>query len=198
VPGTRLPPVIDLRWRFWVMGNLVRRLFGAIATATAVLAAAGCTAATAHPAASVAPLPPDPQTASALLKIAAAFNHDYDTGDYGPVYARWDARSQAIITRADLPQAAQGLPQRPADAVADRKCQPGRPARDVAGALRDQRPVADRLLVLPPPSVGVRPGTQQPRRGQAVPDVPEPVRQGCRLRALTTRGRGNGRRRRAG
>jgi hypothetical protein len=29
------------------------------------------------------------------------FNHDYDTGDYGPVYMRWDARSQAIITRAD-------------------------------------------------------------------------------------------------
>ena len=29
------------------------------------------------------------------------FNHDYDTGDYGPVYTRWDARSQAIITRAD-------------------------------------------------------------------------------------------------
>ena len=24
-----------------------------------------------------------------------------DTGDYGPVYTRWDARSQAIITRAD-------------------------------------------------------------------------------------------------
>jgi hypothetical protein len=32
-----------------------------------------------------APLPPDPRTASALLKIATAFNHDYDTGDYGPV-----------------------------------------------------------------------------------------------------------------
>jgi hypothetical protein len=44
---------------------------------------------------------PDSHTASALLKIAAAFNHDYDTGDYGPVYARWDARSQAVITRAD-------------------------------------------------------------------------------------------------
>jgi stearoyl-CoA desaturase (delta-9 desaturase) len=27
--------------------------------------------------------------------------HDYDTGDYGPVYARWDSRSQAIIARAD-------------------------------------------------------------------------------------------------
>ena len=55
----------------------------------------------AHPAASAAPLAPDPHTASALLKIATTFNHDYDTGDYGPVYARWDTRSQAIITRAD-------------------------------------------------------------------------------------------------
>jgi hypothetical protein len=53
-----------------------------------------------HTAASPAPLPPDPRTAPALLKIAARFNHEYDSGDYGPVYARWDARSQAIITRA--------------------------------------------------------------------------------------------------
>jgi hypothetical protein len=83
------------------MENLVRRLFVAIAAAAAVLLAAGCTAGATHPAASAAPLPPDPHTASALLKIAAAFNHDYDTGDYGPVYTRWDARSQAIITRAD-------------------------------------------------------------------------------------------------
>src|SRR5205823_4268494 len=35
------------------------------------------------------------------LGIAAAVNHDYDSGDYGPVYGRWDARSQAIIGRAD-------------------------------------------------------------------------------------------------
>src|SRR2546430_5452908 len=66
-----------------------------------VLFAAGCAAGMTHPAASPAPLPPDPHTAAALLKIAAAFNHEYDTGDYGPVYTRWDARSQAIITRAD-------------------------------------------------------------------------------------------------
>jgi hypothetical protein len=39
-----------------------------------------------------------------LLTIATAFNHDYDTGDYAPVYARWDARSQAIISEADYVQ----------------------------------------------------------------------------------------------
>ena len=76
------------------------RVLIAITVAAMVLFVAGCTAGTAHPAASPALLPPDPHTASALLKIATAFNHDYDSGDYGPVYARWDARSQAIITRA--------------------------------------------------------------------------------------------------
>ena len=77
------------------------RVLIAITAAAIVLFAAGCTAGSAHPAASPAPLLPDPHTASALFKIAAAFNHDYDTGDYAPVCARWDARSQAIITRAD-------------------------------------------------------------------------------------------------
>ena len=69
--------------------------------AAATLFAAGCTASSSHLAASPASSPPDPHTASALLKIATAFNHDYDTGNYGPVYMRWDPRSQAIITRAD-------------------------------------------------------------------------------------------------
>jgi hypothetical protein len=53
------------------------------------------------PALPAASLPSDPHTSSALLKIATAFNHDYDIGDYGPVYARWYARSQAIISRAE-------------------------------------------------------------------------------------------------
>ena len=77
------------------------RLLVAAAVAAVALFAAGCTASGSHPAASSASLPPDPHTAAALLKIAAVFNHDYDTGDYAPVYTRWDARSQAIITRAD-------------------------------------------------------------------------------------------------
>ena len=76
----------------------MKRLFIAAAVAALVLLAAGCTD---HPAVSPAPLPTDPHTASALLKIATVFNHDHDTGNYAPVYARWDASSQAIITRAD-------------------------------------------------------------------------------------------------
>ncbi len=80
--------------------NAALRALAASAAATIVLFAAGCTATTAHTATSVLSLRPDPGTAAALLKIATAFNHDYDTGHYGPVYARWDARSQTIITRA--------------------------------------------------------------------------------------------------
>ena len=79
---------------------MVRRLLLAAAVSVVTLFAAGCGADSGHPSTSPAPLPPDPHTAAALLKVAAVFNHDYDTGDYGPVYARWDARSQAIITRA--------------------------------------------------------------------------------------------------
>ncbi len=66
--------------------------------------AAGCTAQASRPAArspGPAPAVREPRTAAALLKIATVFNDDYDTGVYGPVWDRWDARSQAIISRAD-------------------------------------------------------------------------------------------------
>jgi hypothetical protein len=63
--------------------------------------------------------PPDPQTRAALLRIAQAFNTDYDSGRYGAVYDRWDARSQAIISRAgyiqrhlECPTAPTGAPVR--------------------------------------------------------------------------------------
>jgi hypothetical protein len=81
--------------------NTALRALLAMAAAAIALFAAGCTATTAHTGTPAASLPPDPGTAAALFTIATAFNHDYDTGDYGPVYARWDARSQAIITRAE-------------------------------------------------------------------------------------------------
>jgi hypothetical protein len=90
------------------------RAFLAMGTVAAALLAAGCSAtSTAHPAAPAASLPPDPHTASALLKVATVFNRDYDGGNYGPVYARWDARSQAIITRADYIRRHQDCPGAP-------------------------------------------------------------------------------------
>ena len=44
---------------------------------------------------------PDPSTAAALVRIAQAFNNAYDHNNDGPVYDRWDDRSQVIITRAE-------------------------------------------------------------------------------------------------
>jgi hypothetical protein len=44
---------------------------------------------------------PDPKTAAALVRIAQVFNNDYGSGNDGPVYDRWDARSQAVISRAE-------------------------------------------------------------------------------------------------
>lgn len=43
---------------------------------------------------------PDPETASALLRIARAFNEDYAHNRDGAVYDRWDAASRAIISRS--------------------------------------------------------------------------------------------------
>ena len=84
------------------MRRLLTGTAAAVVLAAGCAVLAGCSASTSHRApASTAPLPPDAHTASALLKVAAAFNHDYDTGDYAPVYARWDPRSQAIISRSD-------------------------------------------------------------------------------------------------
>jgi hypothetical protein len=83
---------------------MLRLLLG---LAVLLAAAAGCATpadgAAAHGdrSASPASLPLDPHTAAALLRVARVFNDEYGRGDYGPVYDRWDARSQAIITRAE-------------------------------------------------------------------------------------------------
>jgi hypothetical protein len=74
---------------------------------------------------SAAPLPPDPRTTSALLKIATVFNDEYDRGDYGPVYARWDARSQAVITRAQYIKRHKDCPSAPHAAALVESATPG-------------------------------------------------------------------------
>src|ERR1022692_3860846 len=107
------------------MENLVIRSLVAVAVATAVMLVAGCAASPGHAAASAAPLPPDPRTASALLKIATAFNNEYDSGDYGPVYARWDARSQAIITKAEYVRRHKECPSAPQAAAQTESATPG-------------------------------------------------------------------------
>jgi hypothetical protein len=74
---------------------------------------------------SAAPLPPDPRTTSALLKIATVFNDEYDRGDYGPVYARWDARSQAVITKAQYIKRHKDCPSAPHAAALVESATPG-------------------------------------------------------------------------
>ena len=100
------------------------RIAGALLTAAAVVVTAGC-AGGRPPAASPAPLPPDPRTGAALLRIAAAFNHDYDRGDYAPVYARWDARSRAIIGQADYIRRHRDCPSPPQPASVTESAGPG-------------------------------------------------------------------------
>lgn len=51
-----------------------------------------------------------------MLRIATTFNNDYDRGVYGPVYDRWDARSKAIIGRADYIRRHTECPTAPASA----------------------------------------------------------------------------------
>jgi hypothetical protein len=83
--------------------------------AVLVLAVAGGGGACSSPARSPAPappatrpavtatmqLPPEPKTAAAVVRIAQVFNTDFGRNNDGPVYDRWDARSQAVISRAE-------------------------------------------------------------------------------------------------
>jgi hypothetical protein len=100
------------------------RFPGALLAAVAVLLTVGCGGGR-PPAPSPAPLPPDPRTQAALLRIATAFNHDYDRGDYGPVYARWDARSRAIISGAEYIRRHRECPSPPQPASLTESAGPG-------------------------------------------------------------------------
>ena len=122
------PAVIMRNWhRIGQKGSSMRRCaFLAMGIVAASLLAVGCSVtSTGQPPAPAVSLPPDPHTASALLKIATVFNRDYDSGNYGPVYARWDARSQAIITRADYLRRHKDCPGAPHVASATESVSPG-------------------------------------------------------------------------
>lgn len=81
---------------------------GSAAPTAAPVTAASPTASPVTPAPSTAtdqpvpgPAATDPDRVSALLRIAQTFNDDYDNGDFGAAYDRWDARSRKLISRAD-------------------------------------------------------------------------------------------------
>ena len=65
---------------------------GQASPAGAVHGATGGTSALRHPR--------DPRTSSALLRIARTFNNDFQENKDAAVYARWDAASRAVISRA--------------------------------------------------------------------------------------------------
>jgi len=74
----------------------VLRLAGVLVAAALV---AGCGSGSASP--GPVPTTTDPPTVAALLRIAQVLNDNYDNGHFGAVYDRWDARSQALISRAE-------------------------------------------------------------------------------------------------
>lgn len=106
---------------------MVRRIV--VAVAIAAVLAAGCSTGKSHTASSpstpATPLPADPHTAAALLKIARVFNNDYSSGHYAPVYARWDARSQAVISRAGYIRRHTECPSPPQPAPGTESVNPG-------------------------------------------------------------------------
>jgi len=104
-------------------GAWIRGPVAAIAASLVV----SCSAAPAiahHGSSPARPLSRDPDTAAALLQIATVFNNDYDSGVYGPVYDRWDARSKAIISRAEYIRRHTECPSAPTTAHVE-NAQPG-------------------------------------------------------------------------
>src|SRR5215469_15381857 len=96
----------------------------AVAAAVVGLMASCSATAAQHGSSPATPPPRDPHTVTALLKIATAFNDDYDNGVYGPVYDRWDARSKAIISRAEYIRRHTECPSAPTTAHVE-SAQPG-------------------------------------------------------------------------
>ena len=81
----------------------------AVAILVLAIGLGGCSAPARHAGATGSPRPlapatrpsPDPSTAAALVRIAQVFNTDFGQNNDGPVYDRWDARSQAVISGAE-------------------------------------------------------------------------------------------------
>lgn len=97
----------------------LRPLLAAGLVATCGLAGAACGQAgqaaggTSPPGTSATSPSRDPETAKALLRIAAALNNDYQDNKDAAVYARWDARSQALISEATYVQRHHQCPNTP-------------------------------------------------------------------------------------
>ncbi len=63
--------------------------------------------------------PRDPHTVGALVRVARAFNRDYQENRDGLVYDRWDRASQAIISRRDYVRRHRECPTAPGPATVE-------------------------------------------------------------------------------
>ncbi len=61
----------------------------------------------------------DPRTLAALVRVARAFNRDYQENRDGPVYDRWDRASRAIISRRAYVRRHRECPSAPGPAVVE-------------------------------------------------------------------------------
>ncbi|MGC8510870.1 MAG: hypothetical protein ACP5PB_08390 [Acidimicrobiales bacterium] len=80
------------------------------------MALSGCVVATSR-----ATLPPrhDPRTVAALVRVARAFNRDYQENRDGLVYERWDRASRAIISRRAYVRRHRECPGAPGPAIVE-------------------------------------------------------------------------------
>lgn len=117
-----------------------------VVTIAAICLTAGCASASSQPRPSPpprpSPLPRDPHTAAALLHIATVFNDDYDSGKYGPVYDRWDARSKKLISRAQYILRHTECPTSPTSARVE-KAQPGPDGEWIVSLVANGAPLTD-------------------------------------------------------
>ena len=95
----------------------MRCLVVVAAPVLAVLALAACGSSAPAAATTAAGARRDPNTTQALLRIARTFNENFSANRVGPVYDRWDARSKAIISRADYVRRHEECPTPPGPAT---------------------------------------------------------------------------------
>ncbi len=121
------------------------------------------------------------------MAVAQRFNDDYGRNLDGPVYDRWDARSKAVIGRAEYLRRHAECPTAPQQPATVESAAPGPDGTWLVHyRIGDQQFVDHWLysggrwqfdLLL-----------EQPRRGSALPAARRPVRRGRRLRGPLSAG----------
>jgi len=103
VPGpiTRPPPAVRRRAAVALVAILALSGCSSSGAGPSSLTSSAPAGSTSPPPVAAPPVAPERETAGQLLRVARVFNDEYGRNDDGPVYDRWDARSRAVISRAD-------------------------------------------------------------------------------------------------